>query len=1096
MSSLSRILRAFLRLSLVWLLPGMAMLAALAAAFLFWLVGTQGGTRLLLSVAAQQFEGRVEGVRGSVLHGLRVDHLALTFGGTGIEIDDFALDVDWHALGERHLHVRDLAAARLHVSLGEQAGAASDDAGGPLSLPLKVSLDRLAIGEFALTRGEESMLPVALGNLVASASGGQQGVQARVDNLDVDHARWVFRGAAALGADLMPHRLSADLMLEGRPALSAALDRQPVTDRPGIERITGTVRADRFDLGGLLGPGLPPAVLSARAVFDAEVADLQALRQAGVDLTFEDGSRWNGQPLSGRLAGRIENEPTAPAAGVTGEAALSGLPAGWRLEDVRIDLRLGGNRVHAQGRLGADGGKVSLDVDAPGLEAFWPGLPGGAKAGVRVEGTVAQHRATLEAVYTPPHPRASVLGSAPLRAEAALEGGWGQPAGETAGWRGTVSRLTAASAGYTAALQRPMSLTWLPDARAPQWQVQAGATILALAFPGRERIVLAHTGSRLGEGRWQTAGRAEDVAVTDAMLRQLRGALGEDVQPARRAAQRAGQAERRIALDASWDLHFDGALSGKARVARRSGDLRIPGPPPVALGLQALALDVSAVPSGPGASRLEASLLARSDRMGTLRARASAMLAGLGLAPRRPLRVELDADMGDLSWLNLFTGDALEVGGALQAQVQAQGTPEGGWTATGQLRGSKLRLLRVDDGVRLLDGTLLARLEGDRVILESLKFPAVQRVAPGESRTREWVESSPDAQGGFVEARGQWHLPESRGRVDLTLYRYPIMQRSDRYAMVSGNLSLDAALPRLMLTGRVTADAGWASLEILQAVPTLDDDVRVLRPGRTAQAQEGEGPSLIFGMDVEADVGQRFYLTGMGLDTGLVGSLRVAMHDGRITGTGSLRTRGGSIQAYGQRLRLRRGVVTFQGRIDNPLLDIEALRTDVQQVQAGVRVAGTAQRPRIDLISYPEVSDVEKLSWLVMGRGPDASGADTAMLISAGTALLGGGEPFYKQFGLDDLSVRTGSLGSSGSLLPDRTVAGDVNRDSGSDLATQFIVASKRFANGITLSLEQAMSGTETVGRASYRLARGLSLDLKAGGVNGLALVYRWFLDD
>ena len=137
---------------------------------------------------------------------------------------------------------------------------------------------------------------------------------------------------------------------------------------------------------------------------------------------------------------------------------------------------------------------------------------------------------------------------------------------------------------------------------------------------------------------------------------------------------------------------------------------------------------------------------------------------------------------------------------------------------------------------------------------------------------------------------------------------------------------------------------------------------------------------------------------------------------------GALRTRGGGIEAYGQKLRLRRGTLTFQGRLDNPLLDIEALRTG-EQVEAGVKVVGTAQRPRIDLVSYPDVSDVEKLSWLLLGRGPDESGSDAALLLSVGTALLGGGQPFYKQFGLDDVSVRTGNLGSSGSILPDRTVA-------------------------------------------------------------------------
>ncbi len=196
------------------------------------------------------------------------------------------------------------------------------------------------------------------------------------------------------------------------------------------------------------------------------------------------------------------------------------------------------------------------------------------------------------------------------------------------------------------------------------------------------------------------------------------------------------------------------------------------------------------------------------------------------------------------------------------------------------------------------------------------------------------------------------------------------------------------------------ADAGWASLEVLQGVPTLDDDVRVVRPGRPAQDDARGGATLQFDMDVEVDVGQRFYLTGMGPGHGLVGSLRVAMREGRLSGTGVLRTRGGSIQAYGQRLQLRRGVVTFQGRIDNPLRDIEALRTDVQQVQAGVRVAGTAQRPRIDLISYPEVSDVEAL---VAGDGARARRQrrpDSALLISAGTALLGGGEPLFRRFGL------------------------------------------------------------------------------------------------
>src|SRR5699024_8793026 len=109
--------------------------------------------------------------------------------------------------------------------------------------------------------------------------------------------------------------------------------------------------------------------------------------------------------------------------------------------------------------------------------------------------------------------------------------------------------------------------------------------------------------------------------------------------------------------------------------------------------------------------------------------------------------------------------------------------------------------------------------------------------------------------------------------------------------------------------------------------------------------------------------------------------------------------------------QLRRGTITFQGDITNPILSIEALRTG-QAIEAGVRVGGTAKRPRIDLVSYPDVNDIEKLSWLLFGHGPDESGGDMALLVSVGTSFLGDGEPFYRKFGIDEVSLQSGELGS------------------------------------------------------------------------------------
>ncbi|WP_116521938.1 translocation/assembly module TamB domain-containing protein [Achromobacter insuavis] len=1260
-------LRRFLRHVLVWWLPGLAMLAVLACSFVFWLLASQTGSRLLLTTAAQQLDGQALAVRGSVLRGLEVGRLDLNVSGTRIGISDLRLNVNWRALGNRLLHVRELSATNVEIGLtaGEDAPA-DDKPDEPFSLPalpVDIAVDRLALGEFHLLQDGQP-LPVELGDLSATFAAGKQGAQLRIANLRVGHEigqaqlsgqaelqgladPWPFaarldvtargsgpdsplcqadqlsgkfappvqaskapdaakpragaaRADAAKGkaaasakapatdaktpagtspdaaadkaatafvgppapacqvilradaagsldsiqakldgtgaglaldvvADLAPRTplvlrsARADARLPDKSTLSARLDLQAVDGQPGRDRIVGTLGAQRLDLSPWLGDALPPAVVSANAQLSAEFENLSQLRQAAIDLRFEDGARWNKQVLAGTVKAQVDiaapaAAPTAPppadgAARAGGDAATppaaatADLLAGLRIHGLDVDLKLGPNRVRAQGEIGGADGALTLDAQAPQLDAFWPGIPGGADLKGKLGGTVAAHKGEITAGYNPARPRPGVLGESRAQAAIAFTGGWGKGAAGEAdvaltGWRGTFSRLTADSAGFTVSVDRPVTLSYLPAALAPQWQWQVGQTVIGVALPGKEKLAIAHKGSRGDAKRWETAGQADNLVITAAMARQVIAAVDPEAaakmsKGPKRVNATVAESQRRIALDASWDLKFDGRLAGRARIARRDGDLLIPGDPPVPLGVKALVLDLTATPTSANASRLDAKLDLATDKMGKIAGNGTAVLAvdakgGMALDPRQPIRARLDADITDLAWVGLFVGDSMEIGGQVKANLEAQGTLNGKWSASGAIRGDKLRVVRIDDGVRLIEGKLSARLDGDKLVLDSLRFPASLRVMPAEWRTKEWITTNPEAKDGYAEAKGQWNLIDGGGSVRLTLYRFPALQRSDRYAMVSGTIDLNAAMPRIDIVGDLKADAGWFSLEILQGVPSLDDDVKVRRAGDDPGAVS---TPLQTTMNLKFDMGPRFYITGMGLDAGLLGSIQILLNDGRLTGVGALRTRGGGIEAYGQKLRLRRGTLTFQGRLDNPLLDIEALRTG-EQVEAGVKVVGTAQRPRIDLVSYPDVSDVEKLSWLLLGRGPDESGSDAALLLSVGTALLGGGQPFYKQFGLDDVSVRTGNLGSSGSILPDRTVAGDVNRDSDSQLATQFLVASKTFANGITLSVEQALAGSDTVGRASYRLARGLSLDLKGGSVNGIALVYRTFFGD
>lgn len=857
-----------------------------------------------------------------------------------------------------------------------------------------------------------------------------------------------------------------------------------------VDHVKGQVVVKRLDLGWLAGEGFPQALLNSTILFDAQLKDHTHFQAANLNLVVNQGSSWNGKPLAADVVLDVRQA----------EPVVAQDP-GFRADQLRIDLRLGDNRINGSGRIGWSDTELQLAVKALRLADFWPGIDGGLTADVALNGAMAAHNLNIKAVYDLGKAGGKTLGDAPVTLTTRVEGGYqAQPdlASAPGVWSGRVVTLDVEHAGVVVKALQAVPLLLTPGAQEADHLLQVGATRIGLALPSRNDVVVDHTRSTFSPGRWSTQGKIDRLTVSSRIIDEVTEML-DTVNPD------SAPDRGKVVLDvddrndlveiyygAKWDLAFAGALSGTAQVRHLGGDMIIPGDPPAPLGLRTLQADLKAQPNGNGASRLDLDINIDTVKMGRATIEIDTLLratpeGGLYISANDTTTLSVKADVADLSWLSLFVGDATTIGGSLTANLQARSSPDGTWRTTGTIAGEDIRFVRIDDGVRLIEGTLRAHMEGDRVILDSLSFPARRRAIPKEWRTEEWTRANPDAQGGSLKLSGYWDISELGGKIDVDLYRYPILQRSDRFAMVTGKLNIDAPSEKLDIKGKVTVDAGWVDLDMLSSVPTVDSDVVVVRRG---QAPAPKSTPMDIGLDIEVDLGPRFYITGYGVDSGLVGQMQIVMAQGKISALGALRTRGGAISAYGQRLQLRRGTITFQGDIASPVINIEAVRTGVA-VEAGVRVSGTARRPQIDLISYPEVSDVQKLSWLLLGRGPDDSGGDAALLFSVGTSFLGDGEPFYKKFGLDEVSMRSGELGSVGSILPAESVVRGL--DSGtSDIERQFMVAAKHLANGFTVSLEQSLSGTGTVGRVSYRLARGLSARLSAGTVNGLALIYRY----
>ena len=236
-------------------------------------------------------------------------------------------------------------------------------------------------------------------------------------------------------------------------------------------------------------------------------------------------------------------------------------------------------------------------------------------------------------------------------------------------------------------------------------------------------------------------------------------------------------------------------------------------------------------------------------------------------------------------------------------------------------------------------------------------------------------------------------------------------------------------------------------------------------------------PSRAIALDLRVGMGEKLRVRGRGLDAGLRGELRLTSPGGRLAVNGTLRTEGGTYQAYGQKLGIDRGVLTFTGPVENPRLDIEATRPDVD-VRVGVTVSGTALYPRVRLFSEPDLSDLDKLSWLVLGRASETTGgADTALLQQAALALLSGEGPgvtdrLIKSIGLDAVSVRQ----SQGAV-----------KDTIVSLGKQI---SKRWYVGY----ERGLNTTTGTWQLIYRVAQRVTVRAEAGSDNAIDVNWtlRW----
>ena len=403
-------------------------------------------------------------------------------------------------------------------------------------------------------------------------------------------------------------------------------------------------------------------------------------------------------------------------------------------------------------------------------------------------------------------------------------------------------------------------------------------------------------------------------------------------------------------------------------------------------------------------------------------------LSGLDLAVVRPFVPMVEKLAGNLN------GSGRLSGGLLAPQVNGNLTLSGG-----EVSGSELP-------ISLEDLQLQAQIAGESVQL-----------------TGAW--KSGKAGQGSLNGSVAWGQALA---VDLNLKGSQLPVTVEPYAVleVAPDLKISMQGDKLAIAGKVHVPKGEIKVrELPPSTVKVSDDTVIIGQ----QTAEGK-PPMAMAMDVDVVVGEdKLSFAGFGLTANLQGHVHIG--DNMDT-RGELWLNDGRYRAYGQRLTVRRARLLFAGPIDQPYLDIEAIR-QTDDVIAGIRLSGSAEQPVTQIFSEPAMSQEQALSYLVLGRPLSSTGEDNNMLAQAALGL-----------GLMGSSNFTGSLAKNLGIQ-------DFELDTQGSGTTTAVVASGNISEKLSLRYGVGVFEPANTIALRYKLSKKVYLEAASGVASSLDIFYK-----
>ncbi|SHJ44864.1 translocation and assembly module TamB [Roseomonas rosea] len=365
-------------------------------------------------------------------------------------------------------------------------------------------------------------------------------------------------------------------------------------------------------------------------------------------------------------------------------------------------------------------------------------------------------------------------------------------------------------------------------------------------------------------------------------------------------------------------------------------------------------------------------------------------------------------------------GGANRVAGTVAIDARAGGTVASPQiSGTARLSRGLFRNLEYGLALREIQGTV--RGDMDRIVVESI----TARAGPGTLTARGQIQPFAEGQPIDLTVRGENLQPISsdllRGAFDTDLRLSGSVGDGMRLAGMITTRTATIGIPEGLPGG--VAEIGEVR-EVGRGAPSPPPGTAAAR--RTAGRQAPAAPpsdAPPMALDITFRAPGQVYLRGRGLDVEMGGDVRIGGTISEPQANGALRLRRGNLTVLDRRLNFERGVLTFQGDVASPEIDLLAT-SRVSATTINVTVTGTPRAPKIEFTSSPELPQDEVLARLIFNRSADRlSPFQIAQLARVLSGAVSGGQEdpvsgvlgrVSRTLGLDRLGIGTGANGTPG----------------------------------------------------------------------------------